>query len=245
MIGCSGSFPGPDSPASCYLIEADGFRALLDLGNGALGYLARHVDINEVDAVLLSHLHADHFLDLCSMYVARTYSPDGARQKVSVYGPTGVADRLYAAYGSAADSHLDRVYDFTEWRAGSSYDVGPFRVTVARVAHPIEAYAMRVEHENAVLAYSGDTGPCAALVEVARNADLFLCEASFRDGIKEPADLHLTGREAGEHARLAGVRRLLVTHVPAWYDPDDAVGEASLAYAGPIEAARSGAQYDI
>lgn len=245
VVGCSGSLPGPESPASCYLIEADGFRALLDLGNGALGYLARHIDINDVNAVLLSHLHPDHCLDLCSMYVARTYCPGGPLPKVAVYGPAGTADRLRGAYGLAAEPHLERVFDFLAWEAESAYDVGPFRVDVARVAHPVPAYAIRVVHEGRVLVYSGDTGPCDALVELARDADLLLCEASFREGDGNPPDLHLTGREAGEHAKLAAVRRLVLTHVPPWHDPLEQVAEAHEAFDGLVEAARSGASYEV
>src|SRR6266498_720961 len=77
VVGCAGSFPGPDSPASAYLLEADDFRLVLDLGNGALGALQRYVGLFEVDAVCLSHLHADHCMDMCSYWVARTYAPDG------------------------------------------------------------------------------------------------------------------------------------------------------------------------
>jgi ribonuclease BN (tRNA processing enzyme) len=245
VVGCSGSFPGPQSPASCYLVEADGYTALLDLGNGALGYLARHIDIRAVDAVLLSHLHADHCLDLCSMYVARTYHPEPSLPRVTVYGSTGVEERLRAGYGLDAEPHLERVYDFIEWDAGSSYKVGPLSVTVASVAHPVPAYAMRVMHGGKVLVYSGDTGPCDALAELARGADLFLCEASFVEGGANPPDLHLTGREAGQHAKLAGVGRLVLTHVPPWHDPTDAVAEAQAVYDGPVEAAQSGAVYDI
>src|SRR5487761_81872 len=94
VIGCSGSFPGPDSPASCYLVEADGFRLLLDLGNGALGALQRHAPLDGIDAVCLSHLHADHCLDLCSFWVARTYHPEGPRPRIPVYAPAGTAARM-------------------------------------------------------------------------------------------------------------------------------------------------------
>lgn len=76
IIGCSGSFPGPDSPSSCYLLEAEGFRMLLDFGNGALGALQRHLGLYDVDAICLSHLHADHCLDMCPYHVVRTYSPE-------------------------------------------------------------------------------------------------------------------------------------------------------------------------
>lgn len=245
IVGCSGSFPGPESPSSCYLVEADGYRVLLDVGNGALGYLARHIDINDINAVLLSHLHVDHCIDLCSMYVARTYFPGGDLPKVVVYGPGGTEDRLRGAYGVTAQPHLATVYDFVEWQDGSSYDIGPFRVTVALVAHPVPAYAIRVVHDGKVLAYSGDTGPCASLVEVARDADLLLCEASFLENVDEPPDVHLTGRQAGEHARDAGVRRLVITHVPPWYEPAQLVAEARASFSGPVEAARSGASYEL
>ncbi len=245
-MGCSGSFPGPESPASCYLVEADGYRMLLDLGNGALGYLARYADINRVDAVLLSHLHPDHCFDLCSMYVARTYHPAAPLPKVVVYGPHGTADRIAAAQAVGSVKPLSDVYDFVEWQVGTAYDVGPFQVSVARVPHPVPAFAMRVSHDEKVLVYSGDTGPCDPLVEVARRADLFLCEASFRaDRHDNALDVHLTGREAGEHAQRAGVKRLVITHVPPWFEPADLVAEAREAFAGPIDAATSGAQFDI
>ena len=92
VIGCSGSFPGPDSPASCYLIEEQGFRLLLDLGSGSLGPLQRHARLDGIDAVCLSHLHADHCLDLCGYWVARTYRPEGPAPQIPVYGPAGTAE---------------------------------------------------------------------------------------------------------------------------------------------------------
>jgi ribonuclease BN (tRNA processing enzyme) len=96
VVGCSGSIPGPHSPASCYLLEADGFRLVLDMGSGALGALQRYTSLTEVDAVALSHLHADHFIDVCSFWVARTYSPRGVL-RVPVYGPAATAVRIARA----------------------------------------------------------------------------------------------------------------------------------------------------
>jgi ribonuclease BN (tRNA processing enzyme) len=245
VIGCSGSFPGPTGPASCYLVEAGGHRVLLDLGNGALGALSTHMDIYDVDDVLLSHLHPDHCFDLASYYVARRYHPDGVRPRIPVYGPAGVAARMADAYGSDRPQGMTAEFDFREWSNGATYDIGPLRVTVARVAHPVPCFAMRVEHGGRVLAYSGDTGPCDALVQVSCDADLLLCEASNQEGVANPPGLHLTGRQAGEAAAAAGVRRLVLTHVPPWYSGEVALGEAREVFGGQLELARPGASYDL
>jgi ribonuclease BN (tRNA processing enzyme) len=245
VIGCSGSFPGRDGPASCYLLEADGFRVLLDLGNGALGALAGHIDIYDVDAVLISHLHADHCFDLASFYVARRYHPDGVRPRIPVFGSPGIATRLAQAYGIERPEGMQQEFDFHEWADGTSYEIGPLRVIVAQVAHPVECYAMRVEHGGRSIVYSGDTGASEALVSLAQGADLLLCEASFVEGVDNPPALHLTGKGAGEHAAKAGVGRLVLTHIPPWYDGERALGEAKPAFHGPVELARPGASYDV
>ena len=157
VIGCSGSFPGPDSPASCYLVEADGFALLLDLGNGALGPLQRHIGLYDIEAVLLSHLHADHCLDLCGYWVARTYAPDGPKPRIPVYGPDGVADRMARAYDLDLDPGMRQAFDFHTLGPGA-FELGPFTITTAPMSHPVEAYGFRVEHGGTAIAYSGDTG---------------------------------------------------------------------------------------
>ncbi|PRY00375.1 MBL fold metallo-hydrolase [Allonocardiopsis opalescens] len=243
IIGCSGSFPGPDGPASCYLVEAAGFRLLLDLGNGALGALQRHIGLYDVDAVYLSHLHADHCLDLCSYWVARTYAPDGAKPRIPVYGPVGTADRMARAYDLDLDPGMRTAFEFRELRPGR-FDLGPFRTEVDLVNHPVEAYGIRLEHGGGAIAYSGDTGPSANLVRLARGADVLLCEASFLDGPGNPPDMHLTGREAAEHARAADARRLVLTHLVPWVDSKRVYDEAVAAFDGPVELARSGASYE-
>ncbi len=249
VIGCSGSFPGPHSPASCYLVEApyEGrtFRLVLDLGNGAFGALQRHVDPYTVDAVGLSHLHADHCLDLCSYYVARKYHPEGPRAPIPVYGPFGTADRLAVAYGLPLDPGMRSEFEFRAWSAGEARTVGPFAISTAPACHPVEAYLIRIEHAGRSFVYTGDTGPTGAVADLARGADLLLSEATFRSDDTNPPDLHLTGRQAGAYAAAAGVGRLVVTHVPPWYEPAGMVDEARSAYSGPVEAARPGATYDL
>jgi len=243
VVGCSGSAPGPEAAASAYLVEHDGFRLLLDLGSGAFGPLQRYVDPAEVDAVVLSHLHADHCLDLTAMVVHRRYVVP-ARPRLPLLGPVGTRDRLATAYDPAARDGLRDVFDVTAVTPGER-ELGPFRLRFARVAHPVETHAVRVSAGGRDLVYSGDTGPTDALVGLAADADVLLCEASCTDAAPGPPDLHLTGRQAGQHAAKAGVGRLLVTHVPPWVDRAAVTAEAAEAFAGPTEAVGPGSAYEL
>jgi len=244
VLGCSGSVPGPHGPASAYLVEHDGFRLLLDLGNGAFGALQRHLDPAEVDAVVLSHLHPDHCLDLCPYVVFRRYAGEGPLRRIPVLGPAGTHYRIAAAYDPAARSGLRDLFDFTTVAPGER-ELGPFRLRFQRVNHPVETHAVRVEAGGRVLTYSGDTGVSDALVRLAAGSDLLLCEASFPDGEPYPPNLHLSGRAAGEHAAKAGVGRLLVTHVPPWTDRVRIGAEAAAAFPGPSELAAPDASYEV
>ncbi len=246
VLGCAGSFPGPDSACSAYLIEADGFRLLLDFGTGSLSALQRYAGLHEIDAIVLSHLHADHFLDLCSYVVVRRYSPGGPHPKIPVYAPKGARDRLAATYGSIPDEGaVDEVYTFYGLEAGT-FPVGPFQLSVDQVNHPVETYAVRVEHGGRSLVYSADTAPCEALTRLANHADVFLCEASYLDEVNNPPGLHLTGREAGECAAKASVGRLLLTHlVVAWGSEALTYEAAAGAFDGLVEVVRPGARYEI
>jgi len=220
-------------------------RVLLDLGSGALGPLQRVVDLHQVDAVLLSHLHPDHFMDLCGLYVALTYDPmHPMLRRLPVYGPTGTARRLLQAYGSDA-TQLERVFDVREWSAGRPVALGPVEVTPLRVNHPVESYGLRLDTGGSVLAYTGDTDSCPALVDLARDADVLLAEASFQEGRDTVPDIHLSGLRAGRAAAEAGAHRLLLTHLPVWTDPDVVLAEARSAYGGPLEVVGPGRRYRV
>jgi ribonuclease BN (tRNA processing enzyme) len=242
VLGCAGSFPGPDSACSCYLVDADGFRLLIDFGTGSLSALQRFCGLHVVDAIVLSHLHADHMFDAVSYVVARRYAPDGPLPQIPLYAPAGAHERLAAAYGPDTDSLAD-VYDFRTLGPGTAA-IGPFTMTAERMNHPVETFGLRLEHEGGTLAYSADTGACEQLIRLAQGADLFLCEASYLDDTDNPPDLHLTGREAGEYATKAEVGRLLLTHlVSAWGSEVMTYDAAASAYSGPIEIVRPGARY--
>jgi ribonuclease BN (tRNA processing enzyme) len=251
VIGCSGSFAGPDSSASCYLLEAPDaadpartWRVLLDLGSGALGALQRHADPLTIDAVLVSHLHADHFFDLSGYYVMRKYHPRGPQARIPVHGPRGTRSRVARAYGLPLDPGMNEEFEFQRLRK-APLALGPFTVTARRVDHPIEAYAFRVEHQGRSLVYSGDTALCRSLCDLAAGADLLLAEAAFRDGVDNPPGIHMTGSEAATVARDARVGRLVLTHIPPWHDKEDAVAEARGVYDGPVLLAHEGATYEL
>jgi len=244
VLGCAGSFPGPESACSAYLVEEDDFRLLIDFGSGSLTALQRYAGLHAVDAILLTHLHCDHMLDACVYVVVRRYDPAGPLPPIPVYAPAGAPDRIASAY-SQDEGPVDDVYTFYGLQPGT-FPIGPFTVTVDQVNHPVETYGVRLESKGRVLAYSSDTAPCEALLRLALGADLFLCEASYLDGMDNPPDLHLTGREAGEVATKAGVGQLLLTHlVPAWGSEADTLDAASAAFTGPLEIVRPGSRYEI
>ena len=242
VVGCSGSGPGPASPASCYLVEHDGFRVLLDLGNGSFGALQALADPDTVDAVYLSHLHADHCLDVAPFVVWHRYSGLATKPRVPLFAPVGAERRLALAYDADGDGLTD-VFDFVPVGAGR-LELGPFTAMLVRTAHPVECYAIRLTADGRSLVYTGDTGASAAVVELARGADVLLSEAAHPDIPGLPQDLHLTGREAGEHATAAGVGRLLVTHVPPWGDPAAQLASARAVFA-TAELVEPGATYEI
>jgi len=244
ILGCAGTFPGATSGCSSYLVEHDGYRVMIDCGNGATGALQRYGGLLDLDAVVLSHLHPDHCIDLIAYAYARFYHPKGRPGPLPVWGPADTRRRL-ASVGDKADGDwLDQVYDWKSY-GQERFEVGPFAVEARRTAHPIECYALRVGAGGKTLAYSADTGPCDSLVQTAAGSDLFLCEASFVETDSNPPAVHLTGRQAGQAATDAGVSSLVLTHLVSWHDENVVLAEAKETFAGDIELARSGAVYTL
>jgi ribonuclease BN (tRNA processing enzyme) len=244
VLGCAGTFPGSNSGCSSYLVEHDGFRMMIDCGNGATGALQRHGDLLDLDAVVLSHLHPDHFIDLLAYAYARFYHPRGRAPMLPVWGPAGTRDRLGSAVESKDAAWLDQVYSWQTF-AASDFEIGPFSLEGRLMAHPIECYGLRVTAGGKTLAYSADTGPCDALIQTASACDLFLCEASFIEAQDNPPGVHMTGRQAGLAATEADVRSLLLTHLVAWHDEAVVLAEAKETFSGDLQIARSGTTYAL
>jgi ribonuclease BN (tRNA processing enzyme) len=256
VVGCAGSFPSAESAASCYLLEADDdagrtWRVLLDLGNGALGALQNHCDPADVDLVAVSHMHADHCADLVVLGVYLRYKPSGALPAVPVHGPRGAAERLAQMAGSDPATELSGSLDVHEWDADAPVRLGPLVLEPVPVNHPVPAVGLRITGpaeddpgRRVTLAYTGDTDECEGLDALAADADLLLSEAGFLEGRDDALrGVHLTGRRAGRVAAAHGSRRLVLTHLVAWNDPETTLEEARSVYDGPLEVARPGAVY--
>ncbi|HLS25820.1 MAG TPA: MBL fold metallo-hydrolase, partial [Beutenbergiaceae bacterium] len=250
VVGSSGSVSGPDSVASCYLLEADDdertWRVLLDLGPGAVGQAMRYVDPAAVDAVLVSHLHADHIADLAGLEVLVRYGPGAPRPPVPVFGPADTTERISQLCGESGNPDKANAFTVSTWTAGEAVHLGPFVVEPFLVEHPVEAYAMRITGpagtgtESRVLTYTGDTDLCDGVVTAATGADLLLAEAAFQEGRDTVRGVHLTGHRAGQLATQAGTGRLVLTHIPPWTCSDTVRAEAEGTYTGPIDVAVPG-----
>ena len=249
VLGCSGSVGGPGAACSGYLLSVPGEQpVLIDCGPGVLGELQRVTDPNNV-AVVLSHLHADHCMDLPAMLVWRRYAPQSAVGRAPLYGPPGTAMRIGAG-SSEFPGQIDDItdtFDVHEWHDGMSVTLGGMTLDAVEVDHPPSTFGLRVTGPaGETLAFSGDTAMCDELIDLAADADLFLCEASWTHAPSErPPHLHLSGIEAGEAATKANVKALALTHIAPWSDVDAIVAEATSTYSGPIHLMHQGQVIDL
>jgi ribonuclease BN (tRNA processing enzyme) len=213
VIGSSPAWPNPGGACSGYLVDE---RLLLDCGPGVLAKLREREPWPPLEAIAITHLHLDHWGDLVPWVWGSLFGPGAGAPRPALWLPPGSRETLrpiLARLGS--EDMLERVFDVAEYEPGTPFEAGGATVTATRVVHyDIEAYGFRVEGDR-VLAYSGDTGPCAGLDALARDADLFVCEATLERGPDEgPVRGHLAPEEAAAAATRAGARRLLLTHRP-------------------------------
>ncbi|WP_328905669.1 MBL fold metallo-hydrolase [Streptomyces sp. NBC_00234] len=250
VLGSATPFPSADNACSGYLLSAGDTHVWMDAGTGTLAALQRHIAFEQVDAIWISHLHADHTADLLTAFYAALYSGIRLPAPIPLYGPPGIAERLaHFLTNSARRSPVEAAFEVHELHDGHQARIGPLELTSAEVAHGMPAFAVRIEDKGAdgggVLVYSGDTAPCASLVALAAGCDVLLCEADSSTVTAGEPRVHHTPEEAGETARRAAAHRLVVTHVGPGMTPQEAVSRAGTSYGGPVEHAAPGSSFAL
>lgn len=233
VLGCSGSYPGPGQAASGYLVRSDTTSIWLDAGSGTLANLQRHIDPAALDAVVITHEHPDHWVDLTGYYVACKYYLK--RPTVPVLAPAGLRER---AYYSDEPLMWDTIAD------GHRREIGDLSLTFSRTDHPPETLAVRVDTGGRSLGYSADSGPGWSLEALGPGLDLALCEATYLEDM-EGRGQHMSARQAGISARAAGAGRLVLTHLQPGTDRYASRAEGAAAFGGDVEVADENAVYEL
>jgi ribonuclease BN (tRNA processing enzyme) len=252
VLGCSGSYPGPGAACSGYLVQGGGANLAVDLGPGSLANLQQHLTLDDLDAVVLTHAHPDHWTDLCGLHTAWKYALE--REGLQVWGTASCHSLAEELTGGLAPT-----LDWRDLDASSLLVVGGVCLTFTPTVHYVETYAVRVDGPGGeVLVYSADTGPQWTLDGLTRNSsyfagraeadhpvDLFVCEATGLEDDERPDFLHLSARQAGVLGRSSGARRLLLTHLWPGNDPEDHRREAAASFGQDVEIAVANQRYVV
>jgi len=239
VIGCSGTYSSTDSACSSYLLRTSSTTVLLDAGPGSSMELQRHIELADLDAIIISHEHPDHWTELPSLYHAFRYGVE--RSGVPVYGTAGARTLLDAVTPEATST----AFTWTAIDAHSAISIGDIDFVFSETDHPVETLAILARHGDATIGYSADTGPGWSPVAFGTEIDVFIYETTLPDDMEDLGIPHVSGREAGERALAGGVRHLVLTHVPPGHEPgnrrESAIGE----FSGPITVAEPGLTVEI
>ena len=258
VLGKSPSWQDAGGACSGYLVQENDTAVLVDCGNGVFSKLRQRIDYVDVDAVVLSHLHADHFLDLIPYSYALTYAPrqqpvpvppwpgtdEPARPRlIAPPGARKLFRRVVGAWGN--EDLIENAFALEEYEESSTPEVGPLKLSFRSVPHFTETFAIRITNGKGTLAYGADSRPSEEVVDFARDSDLFIVEATLPRPERTGVRGHLTPEEAGEHARDAGVGRVVLTHISDELDATWARDQASQAFGRRVDVAHEGAVYDV
>lgn len=245
VLGSAGSHTGPGRVCAGHLLRTPGATVLVDAGNGSTANLQRCVALTELDAVIISHRHVDHCIDLVGMFYARRFNPQ-MDTPLPLYAPAGVADMLTSVLSADSALAFGDVFSIHEIAPGDECTIGDVSVTFFAATHPVAAVSMRCATPDGVVAYSGDTAANEALIACARDAAVFVCEATWQgDAADYPDGLHLVAADAGKIATAAEAKRLVLTHIAGGLDVAVSVAQAQSTFAGPVEAADDLSRYEL
>jgi ribonuclease BN (tRNA processing enzyme) len=249
VVGSSPSVQRAGRACSCYLLRTRDASVLLDLGSGALGNLHNAIDYPQIDAIVISHMHADHFLDLIPLRYGLKYGPLLRDGRMPLWLPPGGSAMLRTLVGAFAaegkGDFLDEVFEVGEYDPARPMEVNDLRLSFRQTRHYVETYSIRAERGTSSVVYSADTAPCDAVVEHARGCSLFLCEATLGLGTEEGVRGHASAEEAGDMAQRAGAHRLALTHYNSTYAPDELVEAAQSAFSGRVSMADDGVELSL
>lgn len=239
VIGMWGGFPKKDGPCSGYLLEHDNYHLLLDCGNGVLVKLQEMIELNQINDVILSHYHYDHYSDVGAFLYSRLVNTQLGRvnQKLNLYGPySSEKEREFAA---VPYNHFQPINNET------TLQIGPFQVSFIKSIHPVETYGMKIVCEGKRIVYTSDTSFSEELVEFAKDADLLLTESSLYEEMDGEASGHMTAKEAGILACQANAKKTLLTHLPHYGDLEELIKSAKKQGESEISLAKPGMMIEI
>jgi ribonuclease BN (tRNA processing enzyme) len=243
VLGSSGGWPAPARPCSGYLLEAAGQLILLDAGSGILVELLDHAELTALDAIWVSHLHPDHCADLPMIWHTLAYGGRRRAAPLPVFGPPGWPGALAGLLDEP--DQLDAVFAVRELFGGATFPLGGLTLRAAAMRHGMDTYGVRVSSGRQTVSYTSDSAPCPAVVELARDADLFLAEAFL--STSDPPEFTSVSRpeDAARAATEGGAHRLVLTHLHPDADPVAAMDRARTEYSGPIQVAEPGRVFSI
>lgn len=250
VLGRSPASPNPGEACAGYLVEVDGSRVLVDIGPGVVSHLVARHHPDELDAVVVSHLHADHMLDLVTLRYVYPWRSRPVEQRLRVILPPGSADQMLdLAKGVGNARHFEDCFRLSEHDGSSPLSFAGLTLRPVETQHYIPCWGFRIEGDRRRLAYTADTAPCAGLTDLADAADLLLSEATLRtldeDAVPPEPRGHLLPAEAGDAARDGRTRRLMLTHLPVDGDGAWARDEASQAFGAAVELAEPSQMYEV
>jgi ribonuclease BN (tRNA processing enzyme) len=250
VLGRSPASPNPGEACAGYLVEGDGSRVLVDIGPGVVAQLVNRHHPDDLDAVVVSHMHADHMLDLVTLRYVYPWRALPADRRLRVVMPPGSADQMLdLARGVGNARHFEDCFRLSEHDGSTAFACGNLSLAPIETQHYIPCWGFRIESHGRRLSYTADTAPCAGLSDLADRTDLLLSEATLRtleeDAAAPEPRGHLLPAEAGTAARDGGSRRLMLTHLPVNGDGSWAREEATATFGGDVELAEPQGTYEI
>ena len=244
VLGSGGTWPRPSGATSGYLVRHEGFNLWVDAGTGTFARLQEHIAIEDIDCILITHAHPDHFVDVYPCFYARHYGELG-EPGLALYAPEDFWGHMAGLVSEDGKDVAAMAFDVRGTVPGQEFEIGPFRIRAFEMTHiGVQALGYRIEADGRVLAYTGDSGPSDEVVKLAEDADLFMSEATWRhqEGL---LPFHMSARQAGEHAARADAGALVLTHIWPTLDTEDSRVEASAAFDGDINIARGGMRLEV